>query len=140
MSIHWWPREFLSENPGIIDRINRRIGYRLQLKSITYPRKVQLGEAFTIIQSWANAGVAPCYPGGYPCVTLKDEKGGIVSVLTDKNLNMRDLKVAEPNRAVAQKISAEFTIANAYNDVAQAFFRVAKPGTYDVFISVRTNG
>jgi len=130
----------LSENPGIIDRINRRIGYRLQLKSITYPRKVQLGEAFTIIQSWANAGVAPCYPGGYPCVTLKDEKGGIVSVLTDKNLNMRDLKVAEPNRAVAQKISAEFTIANAYNDVAQAFFRVAKPGTYDVFISLRTNG
>jgi len=136
MSIHWWPREFLDENPGIIDRINRRLGYRLQLKSITYPRKVQLGQPFTIIQSWANAGVAPCYPGGYPCVTLKDAKGGIVSVLTDKSLNMKDLQVAEQGGAAAQKISTEFTIANAYKDVVQAFYRVAKPGNYDVYISV----
>lgn len=136
MSIHWWPREFLAENPGIIDRINMRLGYRLQLKFITYPRKVQLGEAFTIIQSWTNAGVAPCYPGGYPCVTLKDEKGGIVSVMTDKSLNMKDLEVAVPNKAVATKVSTEFTIANAYNDEVQAFYRVAKPGTYDVYISV----
>jgi len=136
MSIHWWPKEFLAENADIIDRINLRLGYRLQLNSITYPRKVQLGQAFEITQAWVNAGVAPCYPGGYPCITLKDEKGGIVSVLTDKKLNMRNLEVAPPHEAVAKKISTLFTIANAYDDTAGLFFRVAKPGKYDVYVSV----
>ena len=39
-----------------------------------------------------NAGVAPCYPGGFPAVTLKDSKGGIVAVLVDENFDLRGLK------------------------------------------------
>ena len=57
-------------------------------------------------------------------------------MMTDQSLNMKELEVAKPNRAVAKKIVSEFTIANAYNDEIQAFYRVAKPGTYDVYISV----
>lgn len=80
MSIHWWPRILLEENRDVFEKINLRMGYRLQLKTISWPEKIRLGEPFSINYSWANAGVAPCYPGGFPCITLKDEKGGIVSV------------------------------------------------------------
>ncbi len=37
LSIHWWPRVELEENRGLIERINRRLGYRLQLREITWP-------------------------------------------------------------------------------------------------------
>ena len=59
MSIHWWPRVELEENRQTIDRINRRIGYRLQLQSITWPATIAAGRPFTVETSWANAGVAP---------------------------------------------------------------------------------
>ncbi len=42
--------------------------------------------------TWVNKGVAPCYPGGFPTLTLKDADGGIVSLLVDETLNLRDLK------------------------------------------------
>ncbi len=48
MSIHWWPREELKENRETIDRINRRIGYRLQLRSITWPATIAAGQPFTV--------------------------------------------------------------------------------------------
>ncbi len=136
MSIHWWPKEFLEANREVIDQINLRLGYRLQLKSIEWPEKVKLGEPFEITQSWANAGVAPCYPGGYPCVTLKDKKGGIVSVLTDSSLNVKSLQVWEPQKPIPEKITTIFTIAAAFEDPVKTFYRVAKPGKYDVYVSV----
>jgi len=61
------------------------------------PDSVRLGETFIVSASLANAGVAPCYPGGYPCITLKDDKGGIVSVLVDQNVNVKNLKVGKPD-------------------------------------------
>jgi hypothetical protein len=136
MSIHWWPRILLQENQDVIDKINLRMGYRLQLKSINWPTKVSLGQPFNIKQVWANVGVAPCYKGGYPCITLKDNKGGIVSVLTDKNLNVRELKVAELQKEIPVQTTTAFIIAAAYNDPVKTFFRVTKPGKYDVYVSV----
>jgi hypothetical protein len=48
MSIHWWPRILLEENREVIDKINLRMGYRLQLNEVGWPEKVQVGESFTI--------------------------------------------------------------------------------------------
>ena len=62
LSIHWWPRMELEENRALIERINRRLGYRLQLREITWPRAVVIGQPFAVSSVWANAGVAPCYP------------------------------------------------------------------------------
>ena len=90
MSIHWWPRVELSENRETIDRINRRLGYRLQLKSMTWPATIAAGRPFTVETSWANAGVAPCYGGGFWTLTLKDEKQGIAAVLVDEGFNVRE--------------------------------------------------
>ena len=136
MSIHWWPREFLEANRDIIDKINLRMGYRIQLTSISWPKEVKLSENFKVAASWANTGVAPCYPGGFPCITLKDEKGGIISVLVDENFDMKDLKVAAPGNAPTREWESGFTIAPAFNDSAGVFFRTLLPGNYDLYVSV----
>ncbi len=99
MSIHWWPREELEENRALIDRINLRLGYRLQLREMSWPDKIAIGKPFKVTSRWANAGVAPCYPGGFMAITIKDDNGGIVSVLADDSLDMRSLEVGAPGKA-----------------------------------------
>lgn len=148
MSIHWWPEILLTENKAVIDAINLRMGYRLMPVSVTWPKTVPIAtvqEAYTtgvsdvsgrsdtnrsfkVQWSWINKGVAPCYPGGSPCLTLKDAKGGIVSVLTDESLDMRSLKVGPPGEAPVTNRESRFTIG--------LFAPTTKPGIYDLFISV----
>ena len=111
MSIHWWPRVELEENRATIDRINRRMGYRLQLKSISWPAAIAAGRPFTVETSWANAGVAPCYGGGFGALTLKDDKEGIAAVLVDEGFDVRQLKVGPPDRAPVEKFRSQFTVA-----------------------------
>ena len=131
MSIHGWPRDILSENRETIDKINQRIGYRLQPLEVTWPKTVEIGKAsFKVKWTWANKGVAPCYPGGFPCLTLKDAEGGIVSVLTDESLDLRSLKVGPPGAAPVTQLESEFTIG--------LVAPVTRPGIYDLFISVGT--
>ena len=136
MSIHWWPDEFLEKNRPFIDRINRRLGYRLQLCRLECPEQVQIGKAFHIRWEWRNAGVAPCYNGGYPCLTLKDEKGGIVSVLVDDQLDVSTLSVDNPDKATPLVSTSSFTIAFGFADPSGYYSRTCRPGTYDLFVSV----
>lgn len=128
MSIHWWPRILLEENRDIIERINLRLGYRLQLRKLQLPESVVIGEWFQVESSWANAGVAPCYPGGFMALTLKDEKGGIVSVMVDEGLDMRSLTVAAPDRAAEVSHQARFTVG--------LIAPTTKAGTYSLWVSV----
>ena len=108
LSIHRWPREELAENRAHIERINRRPGYRLQLRELSWPREVIIGEPFGVRSLWANAGVAPCYPGGFMAVTLKDAKGGIVAVLVDEGFDLRELKPGLPDRIPVTERKSEF--------------------------------
>ena len=131
MSIHGAPRSILTENRETIDRINQRMGYRLQPLVVTWPETVEIGKAsFKVKWTWSNTGVAPCYPGGFPCLTLKDAEGGIVSVLTDESLDMRSLKVGPPGAAPVTALESGFTIG--------LVAPTTKPGQYDLFISVGT--
>lgn len=136
LSIHWWPDAFHNANKDIIARVNRRIGYRLQVLEITWPSTIKKGEPFIIQSKWANAGVAPCYGGGYPCFTLKDEKGGLVSVLTEQAYNVKDLSITPPDMITPHAINSTFVIAPEHSDNKGAFSRACKPGTYDLFVSV----
>ena len=128
MSIHWWPRIFLENEREIIDKINLRLGYRLQPVEVTWPKTIEIGNRFKVQWTWSNKGVAPCYSGGFPALTLKDDKGGIVSVLSDDTLNMRDLKVGSSTNSPITKHESEFVVGL----IAPAI----KPGSYDVFVSV----
>lgn len=132
MSIHGAPRSILTENRETIDKINQRMGYRLQPLEVTWSKTVEIGvpENFKVKWTWVNKGVAPCYPGGFPCLTLKDPEGGIVSVLADESLDMRSLKVGPPGAAPVTTRVSGFTIGGVGP--------TTKPGTYDLFISVGT--
>jgi len=132
MSIHWWPRILLNENRDIIDKINRRMGYRIQLKKATFPKRIHLSEPFTITSTWANAGVAPCYPGGFVAFTLKDKEGGIVAAFCDESFNVRDLAVGPPTEAPAKTVSSTFAVALK----TYGFTPNTQPGKYDLYVSV----
>jgi hypothetical protein len=128
LSIHWWPRIELEENRALIDRINRRLGYRLQLREIHWPQEAQIGKPFAVAMRWANAGVAPCYPGGFAAITLMDASGGIVAVLSDEGLDMKTLPVGPPDASPEVPRTCQFT--------AGLVAPTTRPGTYDLFISV----
>lgn len=126
-SIHWWPREFLEENRELVRRINLRLGYRLQLVSASWPAAVRAESSFRFASRWRNAGVAPCLPGGFPAITLKDSKGGIAGVFVDEGFDMRSLPVGPEGQAEVKTQEVEFLLPFCL-----------KPGKYDVFISVGT--
>jgi len=126
-SIHWWPREFLEENRELVRRINLRLGYRLQLVSASWPVAVQAGSSFHFASQWKNAGVAPCLPGGFPAITLKDSKDGIAGVFVDEGFDMRSLPVGPEGQAEVKPQEVEFLLPFCL-----------KPGKYDLFISVGT--
>ncbi len=128
MSIHWEPSMEYNENKDLIRRINLRMGYRLQLREMSWPKTVKIGEAFKVISKWANAGVAPCYPGGFTALTIKDDKGAIISVLSDESLDMRTLQIGPPDKAPVTEHTGEFHVG--------LFAPVTPPGTYDVYVSV----
>ncbi|MCX7048227.1 MAG: DUF4832 domain-containing protein [Candidatus Sumerlaeota bacterium] len=136
MSIHWWPREELNENRALIERINQRMGYRLQLREISWPKQIVPSQPFMVETQWANAGVAPCYPGGFWALTLKDAKGGIVSLNVDESFDMRNLKVAAPGQAPVEKIQSRFVVAMRHKDGASVFAPPQPQGAFDVFVSI----
>jgi hypothetical protein len=128
LSIHWWPREYLEANRTAVDRINRRLGYRLQLREMSWPKEVAIGKSFAVQATWANAGVAPCLPGGFVTLTLKDGEGGIVAVMVDEGFDVRSLKVGPAEKVPTESRSSELT--------AGLIAPVTKPGEYDVYVSV----
>ena len=80
--------------------------------------------------------VAPCYGGGFFALTLKDDKGGIVSVHSDETFDLRSLEVGPPGQAPEKKLTTKGTIAFRHVDPCGRFAPPTPPGTYDVFVSV----
>ncbi|MCW5979503.1 MAG: DUF4832 domain-containing protein [Bryobacteraceae bacterium] len=137
-SVHWYPREFLAEMRPLIDRINLRLGYRIQLIEASWPKEVEAGSPLTFGYRFRNDGVAPCLPGGFPAITLKDDKGGIAAVFVDEEFDVRALPVGPSGEAVPVGREAK-ALSQASKPLA--LFRappppVFQPGSYTVFISV----
>lgn len=147
MSIHGFPREYLEQERGMIDAINLRLGYRLMPVSVAWPRVAPIAtrqdayvtgrdvtaasnttRSFKVEWSWANKGVAPCHQSVYPALTLKDDNGGIVSVLVDETLDLRELQVGEAGTAPVTKRESEFIVG--------LHAPTTRPGEYDVYVSV----
>jgi hypothetical protein len=125
MCIHWFPREFLEKERPLIDRVNLRLGYRIQLHEASWPERATLADRPEFVSRWANAGVAPCYPGGFVTFTLKDDKGGIVAVFVNEGFDIRSLAVAAPGAAPEQETRS-----------AHGFAPNMRTGTFDLFVSV----
>jgi hypothetical protein len=129
VSIHWWPHEFLAECRDLIGKINLRLGYRLQLTRASWPASCSIEGRLRVATTWRNAGVAPCLPGGYPTLTLKNARGGTAAVLVDDSRSVCDLPVGPPGEAPTANWEREFDLP----------FNMAS-GDYEVFVSVGALG
>ena len=69
-------------------------------------------------------------------ITLKDDKGGIVSVHVDESFNMKDLKTGPKGNAPISRLSFKPAVAPLFVDGPRAFSRAASPGKYDLYVSV----
>jgi len=154
LSIHWWPHEFYEENKDIFKEINKRLGYRIQLLKLNYPKSVEIGENFNIHWKWTNSGVANCYNGGYPAITIKDNLGGIVSLLVDDSFDVKKLSPTNSTSDHSKNITSRFSMGflnprEFFNDFTSVMeqrpgseFYAApivprtEPGEYDLFVSV----
>ncbi len=136
MSIHGWPREILSQNRSMVDSINLRLGYRIRLVEAEWPKTVKKGEPFNIIIGLQNAGVAPCYPGGRACFTIKNKRGGIVSVMVDNDFDVKSLSVGRPEKALVEWRSVECNVSPVMKDQFRSFVRACEPGKYKLYFSV----
>jgi len=134
--IHGWPYEFhygdkkkgLEGNKDLVDRINLRIGYRLQVLKASWPREAKAGSKLRIGISWRNAGVAPCYGGGYPAISLRNSKGDVVFRCVDKGFNVRSLNVGE-SADKAEPVNRELEVMLS---------NMLPVGRYSVWVSVGT--
>jgi Domain of unknown function (DUF4832) len=142
VTAHWYPREFLAANRDLVNRINLRLGYRLQLVGASWSAEVSVVGPMAIGYSWRNAGVAPCLPGGHPTITFKDEKGGIAGVFVDDDFNVRELPVGPPDKAmiISRKELGPQLEENDKPLLTHTLppAHILKPASYDVYISVGT--
>ncbi|HOK10464.1 MAG TPA: beta-galactosidase [Candidatus Hydrogenedens sp.] len=127
-SIHWWPREFLQERKDLIDKMNLRLGYRILPTEIKWQKQVKISNnRWDVEYQFANKGVAPCYKGGFPIFTWKDDKGGIVATFVDDTFNVNTLPVSLPNEVQTIKRKATFLLPY-----------LLKEGNYSVYVSIGT--
>ena len=66
-----------------VERLLRRLGYRLVLRSLTHPTTMRVGETHTVQMTWANVGVAPPYHDYRVAVRLRAEGGEATAHVTD---------------------------------------------------------
>ena len=93
ISIHDFPDCHLAEFRKEIDAINKRLGYRFELREVTYPAEVGTGAKFEIASTWVNVGVAWCVKGAALTWSLVDGKGNVVWTMVD---NRFDFKTLDP--------------------------------------------
>lgn len=132
MSIHWDPAVLLAENREIVDRINRRLGFRFRPVEVSWPDVVKTGtaaEEFKLRWTWANAGVAPCLDEAHPALTVMDDKGRIQAVLADGDFDFRTLTPG-PEGAAPER-THEFAVT-----LGRWQAPTFRPGEYSVFVSV----
>ncbi len=73
--------------------------------------------------------MAPCLSGGFPALTLKDDKGGIAAVFVGESFDVRALPVGPPDQAPEVTETAQFRLPPA---------PIFKPGTFTAYVSIGT--
>jgi len=93
LSIHGWPDICLRKSGEAYRRAALRLGYRFELREVSYPSEARIGERVEIASRWVNVGVARRYRGAFLTYTLLDAQGRTAWSWTDESY---DFKAAEP--------------------------------------------
>ena len=151
MSIHDFPDVHLRECRAEIDRINKILGYRFELREVTYPTEVKVGEKVEIGSTWVNVGVAPKTKSAALAWSLLNPDGTVAWCATDNAFDFKSLepklKGVEKSRKVATPCRFGYSkrIPEPDNCVVWAraagrkfpeIFAPLKPGEYTLAVSV----
>jgi len=90
LSIHDWPERYLKLNRRAIDEINRRLGYRFELREAAWPDEVRIGEPVEIASEWVNVGVARRYAGATLAWSLLTADGAVAWTFVDDGYDFRE--------------------------------------------------
>ena len=82
-TLHGFPPDFAETHREEIAAMNRRMGYRFELRRASWPDVVKADEPVAISSEWVNVGVAPCYAGASLTWSLVDDAGCVVWSVTD---------------------------------------------------------
>jgi len=100
LSIHGWPRAFYEENKDAIARVNKRLGYRFELRQASYSRSVEVGRRIEIASTWVNVGVAPFLREGVLAWSLLDAQDNVAWTFVD---DAADFRAAAPTLEAGEK-------------------------------------
>lgn len=132
-TVHWFPREFLVEKQDLMDRISRRLGYRIRPTEVSWPQEVTRTEPWQVTTIWQNDGVAPCYPGGHPAITIK-ERDGIVAVGVMDEQDVSSLPT-DAGVEIARGERSREPDAREWS-MTMTLPATIESGTYDLYLSV----
>jgi len=151
-SIHGFPQEIMRDFPEEYAELGRRVGYRFEPRSITYPETVRTDEPVTISSTWVNSGTAICHAGAALTWSLVNAKGVIVWSVTDPEFEFRVLEptIGGVEKPVTVKSVCRFGHTVPVPDDCDFLLDAArkrgralathsvllKPGTYDLAVSV----
>jgi hypothetical protein len=113
LRLHAVPSYALSTSQAIIDKINKRLGYRFQIAEAGWTKSVQQGKPFNVVLNIRNGGVAPCYRGGKVSVYLKINDNDTMPYLSliDTTFNVKNLMPSsDPNCAPIKQLFYSFSI------------------------------
>ena len=151
MSIHDFPDVHLDMFRKEIDHINRIIGYRFELREVTYPKEVKIGEKIEIESTWVNVGVAPKTKSAALAWSLLNPDGTVAWCVTDNAFDFKSLepklkgvekprKVTTPCRfGYSKRIPEPDNCVTWARQAGRKFpdtFAPLKPGTYTLAVSV----
>lgn len=126
VSVHGWPDDFWKERQECITEANLRMGYRLQLVEASWLQNVSSNQRIFFVMDWRNAGVAPCYNGGYISITLKSKSGSVIIQQVNRSFNVKSL-LPGPKSTLGPVTK---------NMVEMTLPKDIKNGEYQVYVSV----
>lgn len=106
LGLHGYTKDIKERYAGYLESVAKKIGYRILPTSVAFPAEANAHDTILVNVNWKNVGVAPCYHGAYPALTLKNENGTIMSVMVDTEFNVKDLPALSDNivEDVAQEV------------------------------------
>lgn len=153
MSIHDFPDAHLERSRKAIEAINRILGYRFELREVTYPATVKRDTKVEIASTWVNVGVAPKTTGETLAWSLLNADGSVAWCVTDNAFDFRSLEPklngVEKPRTVKTPCRFGFEKSVPRPDNVDVWSRASgrrypdtmrylKSGVYDLAVSVGT--
>ena len=90
-AIHWWPDEHLQHHRKDIEATNLRLGYRFELREVTWPEVVKMGDRVGIDATWVNVGVARPREEAMVAWTLLDDRDVVHWTSVDETFDLRGI-------------------------------------------------